>query len=202
MQLIEKFQQPTLPKPFYWFNEPAKYQLGAGLEIFTDEKTDFWQNTHYGFQRDDGHCLLTQHTGDFSLMTHVEFRPQEKYDQCGLMVRVDQENWIKVSTEYESEEHSRLGSVVTNLGYSDWATQDISSNYSEMWYRISKNGPDFLLENSYDGQNWLQLRITHLHKMPEQLEVGVYACSPIGKNFWCRFNLLEISKNEWSHESE
>ena len=202
MQLIEKFQQSTLPKPFYWFNEPTTYQLGAGLEIYTDEKTDFWQNTHYGFQRDDGHCLLTRLAGDFSLMTHAEFRPQEMYDQCGLMVRIDRENWIKVSTEYESEQHSRLGSVVTNLGYSDWATQDISSTHTEMWYRISRNGPDFLLENSYDGQNWLQLRITHLHQVPEQLEVGVYACSPIGKDFWCRFDLLEISKNEWSYKPE
>ena len=202
MHLVEKFQQPSLPKSFYWFNEPARYQLGAGLEIYTDEETDFWQNTHYGFQRDDGHCLLTQLTGDFSLVTHVEFRPQEKYDQCGLMVRVDRENWIKVSTEYESKKHSRLGSVVTNLGFSDWATQDIASSHPEMWYRISKNGADFLLENSYDGQNWLQLRITHLHKVPEQLAVGVYACSPIGKDFWCRFNLLEISKNEWFYKSD
>jgi len=202
MQLIEEFLQPTLPKPFYWLNEPTRYQFGAGLEIYTDEKTDFWQNTHYGFQRDDGHCLLTQLTGDFSLMTHVEFRPQEKYDQCGLVVRVDRENWIKVSTEYESKKHSRLGSVVTNLGFSDWATQDIPSSHTEMWYRISKNGADFLLENSYDGQNWLQLRITHLHKVTEQLAVGVYACSPIGRDFWCRFNLLEISKNEWCYKSD
>lgn len=202
MQLAEKFLQSSIPKTFYWFNEPIQYQLGTGLEIFTDEKTDFWQNTYYGFQRDDGHCLLTRHTGDFSLMTHVESRPQEKYDQCGLMVRVDRENWIKVSTEYESEKCSRLGSVVTNLGFSDWATQDIPSSYREMWYRISKNGSDFLLENSYDGQNWLQLRITHLHKVSEQFEVGVYACSPIGKDFWCRFKLLEISKNEWFYRSE
>jgi regulation of enolase protein 1 (concanavalin A-like superfamily) len=201
MQLIEEFERPTIPESFYWFNEPAKYQLGKGLEIFTDKETDFWQNTHYGFQRDDGHCLLTQQSGDFSLMAHVEFRPRETYDQCGLMVRVDRENWIKVSTEYESEKYSRLGSVVTNLGFSDWATQDIPSNHTEMWYRISKNGHDFLLENSFDGENWLQLRITHLHKMPETLEVRVYACSPTGKDFWCRFKLLEISKNEWFYKN-
>jgi regulation of enolase protein 1 (concanavalin A-like superfamily) len=66
-----------------------------------------------------------------------------------------------------------------------------------MWYRISRNGPDFLLENSYNGQNWVQMRITHLHKVKEQVEAGVYACSPIGKDFWCRFTLLEISDNEW-----
>ncbi|HLF89898.1 MAG TPA: DUF1349 domain-containing protein [Anaerolineales bacterium] len=200
MALAENFLHPSLPPTFYWFNEPARYQLGNGLEIFTGEKTDFWQSTHYGFQRDNGHCLFTRQTGDFSLMTHVEFRPQEQYDQCGLMVRVDRKNWIKVSTEYENEEHSRLGSVVTNLGYSDWATQDISSSHSEMGYRISKNGRDFLLEGSYDGQTWLQLRITHLHKVSERLEVGIYACSPIGKDFWCRFTVLEISENEWKGE--
>ena len=120
----ETFLQPAMPKDFYWFNEPARYQLGAGLEIYTNEKTDFWQKTYYGFQRDDGHCLLTSQPGDFSLMSQVEFRPKEKYDQCGLIVRGDRENWIKVSTEYEDEKCSRLGSVVTNLGFSDWATQD------------------------------------------------------------------------------
>ena len=202
MQLVEKFLQSSISKPFYWFNEPSRYQFGTGLEIWTDERTDFWQTTHYGFQRDDGHCLLTDLTGDFCLLTHVEFRPQNQYDQCGLMVRLDRENWIKVSTEYESETTSRLGSVVTNLGFSDWATQDIASNHREMWYRISKNACDFLLEHSYDGRTWQQLRVTHLHKVTESLQVGVYACSPIGKDFWCRFKLLEISRNKWLHERD
>lgn len=197
MMLIEKFQQTSLPETFHWFNQPARFKLGNGLEIYTDEKTDFWQNTHYGFQRDNGHCLLTTQTGDFSLGTRVEFRPLEKYDQCGLMVRIDGDNWIKVSTEYEDQERSRLGSVVTNLGYSDWATQDIPSTHTEMRHRISRNGNDFLLESSFDGQDWFQLRIAHLHKASEICEAGVYACSPIGKDFWCRFKFLEISGNEW-----
>jgi regulation of enolase protein 1 (concanavalin A-like superfamily) len=202
MITIEKFLQLDLPEDFYWFNQPARTHLGAGLEIYTDEQTDFWQTTHYGFQRDNGHCLLTKHTGDFSLMTQVEFRPREKYDQCGLMVRVDRLNWIKVSTEYEDEKCSRLGSVVTNLGFSDWATQDISSDHREMWYRVSRNGDDFFLENSYDGHSWLQLRVTHLHKASELLEVGVYACSPIGKGFWCRFKQLSILENQWFYNGE
>lgn len=201
MQRIEKFLQSSLPADFFWFNEPTNYQLGNGLEIFTDPKTDFWQRTHYGFQRDDGHCLFTTQTGDFALMAHVEFHPQEKYDQCGLMVRGDKDHWIKVSTEYENEKIGRLGSVVTNRGYSDWATQDIPASHRQMAYRISKNGNDFLLENSYDGKEWLQLRITHLHKSFEQLQIGVYACSPIGKDFRCRFDLLTISENTWAfHE--
>ena len=197
MHRIEQFSQPSLPEGFYWFHEPSRYGLGNGLEIFTDEKTDFWQRTHYGFQRDDGHCLLIKQTGDFSLTTRVEYDPRQKYDQCGLIVRIDSQNWIKVSTEYESEHVSRLGSVVTNLGYSDWATQDVSSHQRIMWYRINKRGSDFLLENSHDGQTWLQMRVTHLHQSVEQVEIGVYACSPIGKDFRCCFKSLEISDNQW-----
>lgn len=197
MQRMEHFLQPSLPVDFYWLNEPARYRLGNGLEIFTDEKTDFWQRTHYGFERDDGHCLLTRISGDFSLTTQVEFHPLQKYDQCGLMVRVDSQNWIKVSMEYESEHVSRLGSVATSLGYSDWATQDVPSDHRQMWYRISKRGNDFLLEHSHDGRAWLQMRITHLHKQAEQCEIGVYACSPIGKDYQCRFKTLEISDNLW-----
>jgi regulation of enolase protein 1 (concanavalin A-like superfamily) len=201
MYLVEKFLQHTIPAAFHWFNEPARYQTGAGLEIFTDEKTDFWQKTHYGFQRDDGHCLLTWQSGDFCLSTQVEYRTKERFDQCGLMVRGDRENWIKVSTEYDDGERSRLGSVVTNLGYSDWATQDVHASHTQMGYRVSKNGSDFLLESSFNGQEWAQLRIAHLHKAFDQLEIGVYACSPIGKDFWCRFNTLTISKNQWAfHE--
>ena len=198
MQRKEQFLQPSLPPDFFWFHEPAQYHLGNGLEILTDEKTDFWQRTHYGFQRDDGHCLLTRQIGDFSLLTHVEFQPRQQYDQCGLIVRIDSQNWIKVSTEYENEQVSRLGSVVTNLGYSDWATQDISSDHQATWYRISKRGSDFLLENSQDGQAWHQLRVTHLHKIMDRYEIGVYACSPIGKAFRCCFKTLEIADNQWA----
>jgi regulation of enolase protein 1 (concanavalin A-like superfamily) len=197
MHIKEEFLRTGIPSDFYWLNEPNRYSLGAGLEIYTDPKTDFWQNTHYGFRRDDGHCFLTRQSGDFTLATWVEFQPFEMYDQCGLMVRIDSHNWIKVSTEYENQHASRLGSVVTNLGYSDWATQDIPSTYGEMCYRISKRGSDFLLEHSYDGSIWHQLRITHLHKPAEVYAIGVYACSPIGRDFWCRFKSLTISDNEW-----
>jgi regulation of enolase protein 1 (concanavalin A-like superfamily) len=195
----EEFLSPTRPPGFYWFNEPKVYSFGNGLELYTDEQTDFWQRTHYGFRRDNGHCLFTRLPGDFSVQTHVEFQPGEQYDQCGLMLRAGAETWIKVSTEYEDADTSRLGSVVTNLGYSDWATQDIPSSHREMWYRISKRGNDFQIESSFDGEGWSQMRIAHLHRLEEQVEVGPYACSPIGKRFWCRFLSLTIGENSWAH---
>ena len=191
--ISEKFLRPDLPEYFYWYNEPSKYSLGNGLEIFTDAKTDFWQNTLYGYQKDNGHCLLIAQDGDFSIMTHVEFQLEEKYDQCGLIVRMDAGNWIKVSVEFENEEFSRLGSVVTSLGYSDWAMQDISSSNRNMRYRINKKGNDLLIEHSFDAISWRQMRVAHLHKPAQRLEAGVYACSPFGNGFRCKFILLEIN---------
>ncbi|MBN1995518.1 MAG: DUF1349 domain-containing protein [Anaerolineae bacterium] len=197
-KITEKFLQPNIPPGFYWFNEPEKYSVGAGLEIYTNEKTDFWQKTHYGFSRDDGHCLFTRLEGDFAITTHVEFEPQNQYDQGGLMVRADNRHWLKTSVEYEDAAISRLGSVVTNLGFSDWATQDIPAATTAMWYRLNKKGEDFLIESSFDGAAWQQMRVAHLHYCPPSLEVGVYACSPIGAGFRCRFLLLQIEESDWA----
>jgi len=197
MEFVSDFTSSKLPAGFYWFNEPTKYHLGTGLELVTDKETDFWQNTHYGFKRDNGHCLFTRVIKDFTLLTHIEFEPKTQYDQCGLMIRVDEENWIKTSTEYENDALSRLGSVVTNLGYSDWATQDIASDPHEIWYQISRRGDDFLIEYSLDGSMWNQMRIAHLHLAKEEVEVGLYACSPIGEHFRCRFSMIGIKENSW-----
>jgi regulation of enolase protein 1 (concanavalin A-like superfamily) len=41
------------------------------------------------------------------------------------------------------------------------------------------------------------MRVTHLHRAAEEYEIGVYACSPIGKDFRCCFKSLEISDNQW-----
>lgn len=202
MHRQETFAQPHIPTDFYWFNEPQKVEFANGLVMITKANTDFWQETHYGFHRDDGHCLLTRLEGDFALSTQVTFTPKTQYDQCGLIVRLDAANWIKLSTEYENETTSRLGSVVTNLGFSDWATQDINPTIREVWYRISKRGSDFLLESSFDGQRWQQMRIAHLHRQLSTIEAGLYACSPLGEAFHCRFQWLTIADNKWFSEGE
>ena len=196
----ENFADRNIPGNFYWLNPPPTHDFDGGLWISTGPETDFWQRTHYGFCRDDGHCLLTRLAGDFQFSTRVDFEPVTQYDQCGLIIRVDPENWIKISTEYETPEHSRLGSVVTNLGYSDWATQTVSSAIGQRCYRASRRGDDFLLEYGDDGQHWDQLRITHLHRATPELAVGIYACSPVGRDFHCCFRWLEIDDNRWQQE--
>ncbi len=183
----------TIPESFYWLNEPT-YRLAEGLMMTTKPKTDFWQRTHYGFQRDDGHCLLTNIDGNFTIETRAEFNAICKYDQCGLMIRVDRENWIKCSVEYENATMSRLGSVVTNDGFSDWATQDISSSTKAMYYMIERENHDFLIQYALNNNEWYQMRIAHLRQCQETLKIGIYACSPVGKGFECQFSYINITQ--------
>ncbi len=187
-----------IPSQFQWLNEPREHAISSGgLQITTDPQTDFWQRTHYGFRNDNGHCLLAPLSGDFQLTTCVSFQPQNRYDQCGLYVRFDAENWIKTSSEYIDARYSELGAVVTNLGYSDWSTTEIPSSIQRIWFRISRRGDDFLLQNSLDGEKWQQLRITHMHAAQETIQAGIYACSPKDGRFHCTFEQITVDENRW-----
>jgi hypothetical protein len=93
----------------------------------------------------------------------VVWQPQSLYDQCGIVIYQDSENWFKCAVEYDNPEFSRLGSVVTNLGYSDWATTDVDTSLTDIFYRLSRRGQDFLIEFSEDGMTFQQMRIFHMH---------------------------------------
>jgi regulation of enolase protein 1 (concanavalin A-like superfamily) len=169
------------------------------LKVTTQGETDFWQGTHYGFRRDNGHCLLTNVEHDFSLTARVTVHARGKYDQGGILIRLDAENWLKAAVEAESKSTSKLGSVVTNLGYSDWASVDIDADITTMWYRVQSKGADVLLACSEDGNRWRQMRIAHLHLFHGSLAVGVYACSPTeGEGCTVIFDHIHVSFSQWS----
>lgn len=184
---------------YHWMNPPKRSVVEKNqLIIETEPGTDLWQRTYYGFQNNNAPAFLQEVEGDFTFTAKTEFEESSfLYDQCGLLLYIDSENWVKASVEYENEKFARLGSVVTNLGYSDWATTDISSEISEMWYRISRRGQDFYLENALNGEDWQQMRMFHLHKTAEKVSVGVYACSPLHSSFNAVFSLFGITPCVW-----
>ncbi len=189
---METITLPQGRERFQWANEPPRWQLDAALELITAPDTDYWQRTHYGFRRDNGHFFFTLARGDFTLVAQLYSEPNAQYDQCGLMARAGAEQWVKCSAEYETAEHSRLGSVVTNHGYSDWASQDVAGPVTQLWYRLRREGDDILVDWSPDGADWRQMRVAHLHDCPAELQVGVYACSPMGAGFPCRATDLRL----------
>ena len=188
----------SILKNYKWINKPEKFELTDNtLLIETEPGTDLWQRTHYGFQNDNAPGFLTELAGDFTYQVKTQFDSAFMYDQCGILLYQDSDNWVKISVEYENKEFARLGSVVTNLGYSDWATTDISANIKEMWFRLSRRGQDFFVENSTDGNNYKQMRVLHMHKVFERARVGAYACSPLQSSFKAKFSKFKISPCEW-----
>ena len=103
-----------------------------------------------------------EHSENIFLYCKTHFESSERFDQCGVAMYLDSDNWFKASIEYENEKFQRLGSVVTNHGYSDWATTDIPSDIKEMWYRFSRRESDYCIECSTDGINFKQMRIFHM----------------------------------------
>ncbi|MBN2048691.1 MAG: DUF1349 domain-containing protein [Anaerolineaceae bacterium] len=193
--LHETFEKDHLDPRLEWFCEPARWELNDGrLLLFPDAKTDFWRQTHYGFNNDNGHCLWMPVEGDFVLTTRVRFHPAHQYDQAGLFIRLSRDCWLKTSVEYEPESADYLGSVVTNFGYSDWATQEFRSSANELSFRVRREGNDYLVEYLGESGQWTQLRMAHLHEDDGNGLVlcGLYACSPIDAGYCAEFDFLTI----------
>ena len=88
-----------------------------------------------------------------------------------------------------------------------------------MWYRLSRRGPDFLIESSLNGKDFKQMRIFHLHCLGETsaeigrlnhpvpteqpVRFGLYACSPLNSSFEARFENFIFENCLWmAHNAE
>ena len=189
---------------FFWIHPPSKFNLKEKeLEIITEPNTDYWQRTYYGFQNDNAHTFVKNVIGDFSFSVRTDFDSKKQFDQCGIILYQNSENWIKASIEFENDTIARLGSVVTNHGYSDWSTTDISAETKTMWYRLSRKGQDFFIENSADGSAYKQMRVLHMHQPIDTARIGVYACSPTKSRFTARFSDFSLGESKWQpHQGE
>lgn len=186
-------------KKLEWTREPEAFQITPEkIEITTKPNTDLWQRTYYHF-RNDNAPVLQMRTEEkfFSFTVKTSFDSKHRFDQCGVVIYLDSENWLKGSIEYENEEFQHLGSVVTNLGYSDWATTEIPASVKSMWYRLSRREDDYCIECSEDGKRFRQMRVCHLWKGDGEVRFGIYACSPEESSFQATFTDLELSECKW-----
>ena len=187
-------------KAFTWTREPKKYEITQNnIVMITEPNTDLWQRTYYGF-RNDSAPILQMKTGEkyFTFIVKTESDSNFLFEQCGVAIYLDSDNWAKASIEYEGEHCSKLGSVVTNSGYSDWATTDISSDIRSMYYRLSRRESDYLIETSEDGINFKQMRIFHLAKGDGEISFGIYACSPLDSSFTAKFSEMKLTDCVWA----
>ena len=193
---VQDFQWTRMPKAFTAEEDR--------VQIVTNPHTDLWQRTYYHF-RNDNAPVFQMETEEkcFSFTVKTEYASHHRFDQCGVVMYLDSENWLKASVEYENETFQHLGSVVTNLGYSDWATTAIDASVKTMWYRFSRREDDYCIECSQDGVHFSQMRICHMHKGGGTIRFGIYACSPEDSSFTATFTHMQLSECRWlAHDGQ
>ena len=188
-----------------WTRAPKQYAITEDkIEMVTEPRTDLWQRTYYHF-RNDNAPVLQMETDEkyFSFVVKTAFDTKVRYDQSGIVMYLDSENWLKASMEYENEQIQRLGSVVTNNGYSDWASVDVDAKIKSVWFRLSRRDKDFCIENSTDGVNFKQMRICHMFNAEDTIQFGIYACSAEESSFTATFTDMEITECKWlAHDGQ
>lgn len=191
---------------FQWTRAPKQFEIANDrVTITTEPGTDLWQRTYYHF-RNDNAPVLQMETSEkyFSFIVKTDFsESHHRFDQCGIVMYLDSENWIKGSIEYENDTFQHLGSVVTNQGYSDWATTEIPASIKTMWYRFSRREDDYRIECSEDGITYKQMRICHMWAGAETIRFGIYACSPEDSSFRAVFTDFQLTECQWyAHDGQ
>ena len=189
-----------------WTREAKGFEVkGDTILITTAPHTDLWQRTYYHFQNHNAPVLqMKTREKFFSFVVKTDFTgSHHRFDQCGIVMYLDSENWLKGSVEYENEEFQHLGSVVTNKGYSDWATTAISADVKTMWYRFSRREDDYCIECSTNGTDFSQMRVCHVFAGAGEISFGIYACSPEESSFTAVFSDMKITECMWkAHDGQ
>lgn len=176
---------------FVWLNEPKVWSLESGvLTLLTDHGTDFWRETHYGFTRDSGHFFGVEITGGFTAQAKVSGDFQALYDQAGLMVRIDEKRWAKLTVEV-NDEVPFLSTVITH-GVSDWAISTFQGKPDGFWLRVTVDEGVIKVQASDDGKGWQLIRLAPFPSA-DRYRVGPMACTPQRSGLRVRFSGLSIA---------
>lgn len=176
--LLEKLKQ------FDWLNEPQRVRFEEdGMSVTAKYRTDFWCCQRFNFRKDDGHFFYCDTAGDFCCDLDWEFTTTGKFDQCGLMARIDENNWFKTSIMFENAEFPALSTSLTNDGYSDLATIALPRGTRHVWYRLKRKNGCYIAAYSLDGNEFVQLRKFYLIHDCDEIKVGAYICSPQRDDF-------------------
>jgi len=145
-----------LNEPSSWKHEPTTNTI----EMVTKPKSDFWRTTHYGFIRDNGHFYYKKVKGDFVVNVKVTGDYKVLYDQAGIMVRLNENVWIKTGIEYV-EGVQQVSAVVTRQ-FSDWSVTPFPENPPSVWLKLSRRKEAIEVQYSFDGKLFSLLRLAYL----------------------------------------
>lgn len=173
-----------------WFNEPESYTIRNGkLEMDVPAQTDYWRIAHYGFTVDDGPFLYTTVGGEFEAKIKVSGDYKVRFDQAGMMIRKDHENYVKFGIEFVDGKFN-ISAVVTH-NTSDWSVIELKEPIPFLWLKAVRRLDAIELYYSFDDKEYTMMRTLWMQDNCP-LMVGPVAACPDGQGFKAVFSHFKV----------
>ena len=173
-----------------WFNEPEKWDIkGNTLTMQVTPQTDYWRISHYGFTVDDAPFYYTLRGGEFEAKVKISGDYIARFDQAGLMLRIDHENYIKAGIEFVDGKYN-LSAVVTHHT-SDWSVITLEKPIPYVWIKAVRRLDAVEIFYSFDDKEYTMMRNAWMQDNCP-IMVGVMAASPDGNGFKAKFEEFSI----------
>ncbi|MGG1922935.1 DUF1349 domain-containing protein [Chryseobacterium sp. NRRL B-14798] len=187
--LIQKFSAQSLEK-MTWFNEPEKWEIkNNSLSMFVTPQSDYWRVSHYGFTVDDAPFYYATYGGEFEAKVKITGIYKARFDQMGLMLRTDQEHYIKAGVEFVDGKYN-LSTVVTH-NKSDWSVITLEKTPPALWIKAVRRLDAVEIFYSFDDKNYIMMRNAPLQDNTPVM-VGLMAACPDGEGFNAVFENFKV----------
>lgn len=174
-----------------WFNEPENWSVENDvLTMDVTPQSDYWRISHYGFTVDDAPFLYTLRGGEFEVKVKISGDYKVRFDQAGLMLRIDKENYIKTGIEFVDGKYN-LSTVVTHKT-SDWSVIELEKPVEYVWIKAVRRLDAVEIFYSFDDKEYTMMRNCWLQDNTPVM-VGMMAACPDGNGFKATFEGFKIT---------
>lgn len=158
--------------------------------MFVTPQSDYWRISHYGFTVDDAPFYYTTYGGEFEVKVKITGDYKARFDQMGLMLRIDHENYIKTGIEFVDGKYN-LSTVVTHKT-SDWSVIELDKKISYVWIKAVRRIDAVEVFYSFDDKTYTMMRNAYLQDNTPVM-VGLMAASPDGNGFEAKFENFKVT---------
>lgn len=139
-----------------WFNEPSRWEIsGKTLTMDVTPKSDYWRISHYGFTVDDAPFYYAEYGGEFEAKVKISGDYKVRFDQAGMMIRIDHENYIKTGIEFVDGKYN-LSTVVTHHT-SDWSVISLDKPVEYIWIKAVRRLDAIEIFYSFDDKEYINV---------------------------------------------
>lgn len=188
-----------------WFNEPEGWEIKDGsLTMDVTPKSDYWRISHYGFTVDDAPFYYAEYGGEFEAKVKISGDYKVRFDQAGMMIRLDHENYIKTGIEFVDGKYNI--STVVSHHTSDWSVIALDRKIDAIWIKAVRRKDAVEIFYSFDDREYVMMRNAWL-EANHPVKIGMFAACPDGDGFKASFSEFRVKhlpdkvRTDWLKEN-